>query len=178
MAPKVNWPPCYARNCTPQTIWLDTSAYDQTLRADHSLFLDSGSSSANYAFLRMVTTDRSGGALMDDMDLPDADTKGTTRASGHDDPIIAEGARQRGPGRDVSKRVDLLDAVRVASVPVSLGTSAWTGSPWWFVGVMVLYSVAGGPVHDFLGIVLSAAAERLARRIRDGPGRSPPSPSS
>jgi hypothetical protein len=114
----------------------------------------------------------------DDMDLHNSYTPGTGRVPGGGDALGADGERQIGPRTDVPKQVDLLDAVRVAGVPVSLGASAWTGLPRWLVGVMVLYSVVGGPVQALLYTVLSAAADRLANRIRAGPGRGLHSPSS
>ncbi len=76
-----------------------------------------------------------------------------------------EGTRRMAPRTAVLKQFDLLDAIRVGSVPVGLGASGWTGCEWCFVGA-VLYNVAGGPVHDFLATVLGAWADRLAQRIR------------
>jgi hypothetical protein len=87
---------------------------------------------------------------------------------------LSDGTRWRVPSTGVPRQFDLLDAIRVGSVPVGLGATGWTGSAWCFVGA-ILYNVVGGPVHDFLATVLGAAAERLADRIRHGPGRSPPS---
>ena len=103
------------------------------------------------------------------MDLSSASNLGTRGEPARDVAIRAEGERE-GPRSRARKQVDLMDAVRVAGVPVSLGATAWTGLPWWFVGVMALYSVASGPVQDFLYTVLSAAADRWANRIRAGPG--------
>ena len=85
-----------------------------------------------------------------------------------------ERQRPKQPRMGVRDRSSLLDAVRAGSIPVSLGTSAWTRSPSWFIAA-ALYNVVAGPVHDFLATVLAAAADRLARRIRRGPRRGPPS---
>jgi hypothetical protein len=65
---------------------------------------------------------------------------------------------------DVPKRFDLVEAVRVGSVPVSLGASAWTDSWWLFLGAMV-YNVASGPIHDLLAAVLGALGRRWSRHI-------------
>jgi hypothetical protein len=89
----------------------------------------------------------------------------------------AEGEPQTAPTTRVRKEVDLLDAVRVGSVPAGLWVSLLTQSPWCIVAV-VLYNVAGGPVHEFLTTVLNAAAERWAYRIRSRAGSDPPSPGS
>jgi hypothetical protein len=74
----------------------------------------------------------------------------------------------------ILKQFDLLEAVRVGSLPVGLGASAITNSFWWFAGA-ALYNVAGGPIHDFLAVVLAAAADRFADRLHHGrSGLSPP----
>jgi len=78
--------------------------------------------------------------------------------------------RTRGTG-SAFKQLDPLDAIRLSSLPVGLGASAWARSPWWFVAAAA-YNVAGGPIHDFLATVLDAAADRLADRIHKGRPRA------
>jgi hypothetical protein len=74
----------------------------------------------------------------------------------------------------ILKQFGLLDAVRAGSVPVGLGASAFTNSWWWFAGA-AFYNVAGGPINNFLALVLTAAGDRLAHRLRYGrTGLSPP----
>jgi hypothetical protein len=80
---------------------------------------------------------------------------------------VSKGTHRIAPRRPVLQQLDLLDAIRVGSVPVGLGVTGWTGSKWCFVGAM-LYNVAGGPIHDFLAKVLGAWADRLAQRITPG----------
>jgi hypothetical protein len=82
-----------------------------------------------------------------------------------------ERRRRTRPSGTPLGQVDLLEAIRLTSVPASIGAGAWTHSWGWFLAA-VGYNVLGGPVKEFLDKLLGAAGDRLADRIRHG--RRPP----
>jgi hypothetical protein len=88
-------------------------------------------------------------------------------------PEMKQSGKGRGKGKGKRPR-----ATPGPLVPVGLvGAGLWADSPRW--GMLVaaaLYAIAAEPMQRFLLLVAVAAGERLANRIKNGGGRSPPPP--